>query len=133
MGASDCTVLWGDEAGWFAAGLDASPLAAHDSYWLTTHPADLIEEGGFLVLSNGGAWGVGQFFDSLDGKELFVAGVVSPERAELLSLLAAAKQIALRTGCEIIRFGSVRKGWRRVAIRLGFSEGDDDEFVMKVA
>jgi hypothetical protein len=133
MEASDCAVLWGDEAGWFASRLDASSLAARDTYWLTHHPVDLIEAGGFLALSPGGAWGIGQFFDTPGGKELFVAGVVSPGRAELLALFDAAKLIALRTGCEIIRFGSARKGWRRVAPRLGFFEGDDDEFVMKVA
>lgn len=133
MGASDCLVLWGDEARWFASRLDASALAAHDPSWLTTTPVDLIEQGGFLVLTPGGAWGIGQFFDTPEGKELFVPGVVSPGRAELLSLIDAGRLIALRTGCEIIRFGSVRKGWRRAAAQIGFSECDDDEFVMKVA
>lgn len=133
MGASDCLVLWGDEAGWFASRLDAFPLAEYDPYWLTTDPVDLIKQGGFLVMSPGGAWGIGQFFDTPEGKELFVPGVVSPARAELVALLDAAKLIALRTGCEIIRFGSVRKGWRRTAVQLGFSEREDDEFVMKVA
>lgn len=133
MEASDCLVLWGDEAGWFASRLDAAPLAAYDPSWLTNGPVELIEAGGFLVLSPGGAWGIGQFFDTDDGKELFIPGAVSPARAELVALLDAAKLIAVRTGCAIIRFGSVRKGWRRVALQLGFHERDDDEFVMKVA
>lgn len=133
MGGSECIVLWGDEAGWIAAGLDTSALAERDPFWLTTDLADLIEDGAFLVLSPGGAWGIGQFFETPEGRELYATGVVAPNRGELMALIRTGKLIAVQTGCEIIRFGSARKGWQRAAKQIGFYERDDDEFVMKVA
>lgn len=135
MAVSSCRMLPPDEAARFVRRLDLEPLRRRDSEWDTITAFDLFEKALrdeiAVIVHDSGGWMLLRTYAGEPplqrGLHVWAVHAFAPgafaEGGEYLA------ELAREVGADCITFGSDRKGWEKIAPRLGYNRQSSGEYL----